>query len=94
MDEVCLISGEAARGGAWRIDLRWLGCGCGRRLVTDSCCVLSARRPGWVVRGLGRAFLYLSISLYLGVAGGIQRLDRDRPRLFAISPWFGDQAQL
>ena len=65
--EGCLISGEAGRGGAWGIDLRRLGCGCGRRLVTDSCCVLSARRPEWVVRGLGRAFLYLSIylSIYL-----------------------------
>ena len=27
--------------------------------------MLSARRPGWVVRGLGRAFLYLSLSIYL-----------------------------
>ena len=27
-----LISGEAESGGAWRIDLRRLGCGCGRRL--------------------------------------------------------------
>ena len=26
----------------------------------DSCCVLSARRHKWVVRGLCRAFLYLS----------------------------------
>ena len=32
-------------------------------MVTDCCCVLSARRPQWVVRGLGRAFLYLSIYL-------------------------------
>ena len=43
--EECLISGEAGGGGAWGMDLRRLGCGCGRRLVTDSCCVLYARRP-------------------------------------------------
>ena len=58
--EGCLISGEAARGGAWGIALRQLECRFGRRLVTDNCCVLSARRPKWVVRGLGRVFLYLS----------------------------------
>ena len=34
--EGCLMSGEAERGGAWGIDLRRLGCGCGRRLVTDT----------------------------------------------------------
>ena len=31
--------------------------------LTDSCCLLSARRSYWVVRGFGRAFLYLSIAL-------------------------------
>ena len=52
-----LISGEACGGGAWGIDLRRLGCGCGRRLGTDSCCALSAIRPQWVVRGLMGVFL-------------------------------------
>eukprot|EP00964_Phaeocystis_antarctica_P119804 scaffold83549_cov34-Phaeocystis_antarctica.AAC.1 len=41
--------------------VRRLGCGCGRRLVMGSCVIRETTRR--VVRGLGRAFLFLSIYL-------------------------------
>ena len=59
-----LLALKVATQYSWGIDL---GAGAGGVCVTDSCCVLSARRPEWVVHGLGRAFLYLStyLSIYL-----------------------------
>ena len=40
-----LIGGVTARR-AWVIDLRRLGCGCGRRLVTDSCVIRESTQTG------------------------------------------------
>ena len=46
----------------WGIGLRRLGCVCGRRLGTGS--GVSVRQTtNLVVRGLGRAFLFLSVRL-------------------------------
>ena len=59
------MSGVTARR-AWVIDLRRLGCGCGRRLVTGSCVIRETTQTGrpW---SRPRVSLSISLSIYLSV---------------------------
>ena len=63
------------------IYLRRLGCGFGRRLVADSCYPRDDRAE-WVVRGLGRAFLYLSIYLFIYLGHNVP----PKKSMYLISP--------
>jgi hypothetical protein len=51
-----------------------------------ACCFRLARRPTWVIRGLGRAFLYLSIhpSIYVSISLSIDRSFQAAARFYSF----------